>query len=112
MGNLALKALVAQDATPDEFEAIAREAVDKRIANPIPWVCATLAGRRRDAAAIALAPPVAIGQAATVPSREADASRDYIAEQRRHAEAARASTAGRDRAMETIRARRAAGSTA
>lgn len=51
-----LLSLVEQGATPEEFEGVAREAVERGIAKPIGWICTTLAGRRSDAAAIALAP--------------------------------------------------------
>lgn len=52
-----LTALIDQGATPAEFEGIAREAVEKRIAQPLGWICTTLKGRRDDAAATTLAPP-------------------------------------------------------
>lgn len=51
-----LAALIAQGATPEEFEGLAREAVAAGIARPFPWVMVTLAARRQDAARIRLAP--------------------------------------------------------
>jgi len=48
--------LVRQGAEPDELEALAREAIRKGIGKPLPWVTATLIGRRADAAAVRLAP--------------------------------------------------------
>lgn len=41
----------------EELEAVAREAVAKGIAKPVPWIAATMAGRRRDASATPPAQP-------------------------------------------------------
>ncbi len=54
-----ITSLIEQGATPDEFEGIAREAVEKGIASPVGWICTALAGRRSQAAGITLAPPPA-----------------------------------------------------
>lgn len=51
-----LAALIAQGATPEEFEGIAREAIGNRISKPVPWVLVTLQNRREEAAAITLPP--------------------------------------------------------
>lgn len=52
-------ALIEQGATPEEFEAIAREAMSKGIGKPFGWVLTVLPARRAEAARIALAPPSA-----------------------------------------------------
>jgi uncharacterized protein YdaU (DUF1376 family) len=52
-----LMSLIAQGATPDEFEGIAREAVAKGIAKPQPWVCIVLQQRRNQAQQVKLAQP-------------------------------------------------------
>jgi hypothetical protein len=49
-----LTALLEQGATPDEFEGIAREAVEGH--KGFAWVLAVLQSRRAEAAAITLAP--------------------------------------------------------
>ena len=59
-----LLALIAQGATPAEFEGLAREAVAKGIRAPFPWVLKALQGRRADAAAVVLAAPVTAAAAA------------------------------------------------
>jgi uncharacterized protein YdaU (DUF1376 family) len=41
----------------DQFEAMGREAVERRISRPLAWICTTLAGRREDAARISRGPP-------------------------------------------------------
>lgn len=51
-----LAELLRQGAQPEEFEGLAREAVDRQIRNPWPWVLKAVQGRRADAAAIQLAP--------------------------------------------------------
>lgn len=43
--------LMRTGSTLDELEAVAREAVKKAISKPVPWIAATMAGRRREAAA-------------------------------------------------------------
>lgn len=89
-----INALLEQGATPEEFEAVAREAVERQIAKPIGWICSTLAGRRSDAAKLTLAPAqpttadrmawrkttdgvLAMGQELGVQNREADTWEDY-----------------------------------
>lgn len=89
-----ISALLEQGATPDEFEAVAREAVERQIAKPVGWICSTLAGRRADAAKLTLAPAqpkaadpmawrkttdgvLAMGQELGVQSREADTWEAY-----------------------------------
>ena len=62
--DVRLEALVAQGIALDEVEAVAREAVAKGIGKPLGWVVSTIAGRHRDAAALAIAP-----QAASTPAR-------------------------------------------
>lgn len=49
------RALVQQGATPEEFESIGREAVEKRVAKPLPWICTVLQDRRARAAEVKLA---------------------------------------------------------
>ena len=61
-GDPRLKALLDQGAKVDEFVGLAAEAVQRQIRSPWPWVLATLAARRADAAAITL--PAATGDAA------------------------------------------------
>lgn len=51
-----LKALIAQGATADEFAAVAKEAVDRGIANGWAWVLKVVEARRADAARVRLAP--------------------------------------------------------
>jgi hypothetical protein len=51
-----LIALAEQGATPQEVEDLAREAVQKEVRAPIPWIASTLQGRRADAARLTLAP--------------------------------------------------------
>lgn len=59
-----LAALIAQGATPDEFEGLAREALRKQVDDPYAWTLVVLPKRREDAAAIALAPkaPVTVAE--------------------------------------------------
>ena len=51
-----LTELLRQGATPAEFEGLALEAISKGIDKPVPWIYATLQGRRAEASRIALAP--------------------------------------------------------
>ena len=74
-------ALVEQGATPEEFEAIGREAVAKAIKVPFPWVLTVLQSRRAEAAAITLAPIAKPQSAITTPSRAADETQEYLREQ-------------------------------
>lgn len=53
-----LTKLLEQGATPEEFEGIAREAVEQHIAQPVGWICTVLASRRAKAAEMHLAPAV------------------------------------------------------
>lgn len=81
-GHPTLLRLLEQGATADEFRGHAVEAVAK--GKGFAWVLATLEGRRRDAAAIALAPPAA-PPAPTVPSHDAERTQGYLAEHDRRA---------------------------
>lgn len=89
-----ISALLEQGATPEEFEAVAREAVERQIAKPVGWICSTLAGRRSDAAKLTLAPAqptvadrmawrkttdgvLAMGQELGVQSRDSDTWEAY-----------------------------------
>ena len=78
-----LAALLAQGATPAEFEGLAREAVAKRVRKPWAWVLSVLPERRAEAAAIELASP-AQSPATTVSSNAADDTQRYLAEQAAH----------------------------
>ncbi len=71
-------ALVGQGATPDEFEAIGREAVAKGIKAPFPWVLTVLQSRRTEAAAIVLAPVTPAAAVATTPSRDATVTAEML----------------------------------
>lgn len=51
-----ITALLAQGATPEEFEAVAREAVARQITRPLGWICTALVGRRAEAARLSLTP--------------------------------------------------------
>lgn len=98
-------ALVGQGATPEEFEAIGREAVAKGVKAPFAWVLTVLQSRRTEAAAIVLAPIAAPAPPPTPPSRDADTTAEYL-RQRSVAltpeEKARADEA-RKRAMQAVR---------
>ena len=48
--------LVKQGMTADELEAVAKEAVEKSIKKPLPWICAVIQDRRTRAATVKLAP--------------------------------------------------------
>lgn len=54
MGDPMLKALIDQGATPDEFEALAREAIASGINKPFKWLLKVLPERRERAAALRL----------------------------------------------------------
>jgi hypothetical protein len=52
------RAMVEQGMNPEELEVVAREAVQKRIGKPLPWICTVVADRRARAAAVKLAPAI------------------------------------------------------
>jgi uncharacterized protein YdaU (DUF1376 family) len=95
-----LAALLDQGATPAEFEGIGREAVERGIAKPIGWICATLAGRREQAAAIGLAPAVAQANGA----QAIEQTQAYLASQQLTPEQKLAADEARRAAMASRRA--------
>lgn len=68
-----LDELLRTGSTLDEVEAVGREAVAKRIARPVPWIVATMTGRRNEAAAI---PTKAAGRRAAQREPTDTAARD------------------------------------
>jgi uncharacterized protein YdaU (DUF1376 family) len=80
-GDPRLLAMLQQGATLDEFVGLATEAAKATPPKGWAWVLVTLQNRRTEAAAITLAPPVQ-PKPATVESRAADETADYLAQQR------------------------------
>jgi hypothetical protein len=60
LGDPMFKALLAQGATPDEFESLALEAIEKGIDYPWKWVLKVLPERRAQAQAVKL--PTKVGE--------------------------------------------------
>lgn len=83
LGDPRAATLIAQGATPAEFEGLAREALAKGVSRPWGWVLAVLPDRRAQAATIALAPPPA-ATALTAPSNAAATTTALIAQQNTH----------------------------
>lgn len=84
-----LAALIAQGATPEEFEGLAREALRKRVDDAYAWTLAVLPKRREDAAAIAMAPKAAVTVAE---NPDVERTLAALAEQDRHRKEAAAET--------------------
>lgn len=75
-----LLALLEQGATVAEFEGLAREALDKGIGKPWPWVLKALQGRRADATRVALAPVMPASRQEALEQRNRSVAEAWAAE--------------------------------